>query len=87
MEMRRSLAMLFASGATAFALFAWAGVSSPRPLLAGSAGCGGYLGPLCTKTRACIYFLGLGEVCTEIYTYYPAPGDTTGTKPVAPEVQ
>lgn len=84
MRVRRYLAAVFASVALALAFVLWTGPGGTRPLMAASATCGGYSGPLCTKSESCIrWFFGLFETCSSVYTYYKSSdgstSDSTGT--------
>jgi hypothetical protein len=78
MNLHRPLTGLFASAALALTFALWADAGSGRPLLAASATCGGYSGPLCSKTESCIEWFGLFKTCTTIYTYYDTSSSKTG---------
>lgn len=80
MRLRRSLAAVFASVALALAFVLWTGPGGTRPLMAASATCGGYSGPLCTKSESCIrWFFGLFETCSSVYTYYKSSSSSDGS--------
>lgn len=73
MRLRYAFTALFGTASLIFALGLPPTGVGVGTALAQSRGCGGYAGPVCTKTESCVWYL-IYKICTTKFTYYPGDG-------------